>query len=696
MRSQPSFCLLVALSLLLSGCWGESAASRMLKQAKARGDVAKEKEAKAAAMAGGFSPDNAAAGGAALPGSIGPATSVPASAAPASANKHVAPAAVTAPAKVLAINATVEQRRARTMENLAKLGRALNAYADGYAGYPATKVPGAAANPPMSWRVAILPLLGYESLFKQYRPAEPWDSTSNKKVLAQIPVEFQSPERRDTKTNYLVPLGAEAAFGCGRRLNAGMFEDGPDYTLIVVEADDADALEWTRPDDLVVQGAPLKSKFGSLRGDGFFAVLGSGQVCRIKPDSDELALKALFTTSGSDSELIKDAIQEATAVPVPPPEPVATTTAANPPAVAVPGKASAVPSAATTVPQPAKVPFDDDGPAATTAPSASPLARKKLPVPRESELAAARSALKELYAQDYKEATSPQARGDLAKKLVNSSQEVGEDHAAAYELLRIARDLAAQNGELKEALRTVEQLERRFEIDAPAMRLETLKLFQKSPEALAKSSDLASHAEKLVQEAIGSDEYEVAEEALKIEKGAAKRAADQERLSRAARTESWIAAASKAHDDFAKATVRLEASPGDAQANQIVGSYECLVKGRWEQGLPQLAKATDLKLRFLAKLDLSSSKTPQEMFDLANQYWDLAEQKPDLEQQGLKLRSAYWYSQATRELADGLDKIKARKRLAEITKTYGKEETAKATGSREIAAMAIPGGAAEE
>ena len=83
---------------------------------------------------------------------------------------------------------------------MAKLGRALNAYADGYAGYPATKTVNAAAYPPMSWRVAILPLLGYEKLFKQYRPAEPWDSTANKQVLAQIPPEYQfsrSPRHED-------------------------------------------------------------------------------------------------------------------------------------------------------------------------------------------------------------------------------------------------------------------------------------------------------------------------------------------------------------------------------------------------------------------------------------------------------------------------------------------------------------------
>ena len=81
-------------------------------------------------------------------------------------------------------------------------------------------------------------------------------------------------------------------------------------------------------------------------------------------------------------------------------------------------------------------------------------------------------------------------------------------------------------------------------------------------------------------------------------------------------------------------------------------------------------KRQDLKIRFLAKLDLASSKSPQDIFDLANQYWDLAEQKPALEEQGLKLRAAHWYGQAVKDLPDGLDRIKARKRLADITAAY--------------------------
>ena len=670
------------------GCWGESAESRMRKMAKAQAELNKAKVEKAAADAGGAS----------LPKSTTAETPAAAGLTPASTNLHVTPAAVTAPAAALGANASVDQRRARTMENMAKLGRALNAYADSYAGYPVTKVPGAAANPPMSWRVAILPLLGYEKLFKQYRPSEPWDSTANKQVLDQIPPEYQSPERQDAKTNYLVPLGAEAAFGSGRRLNAGMFEDGPDYTLILVEVDDAHAVEWTRPDDLVVQVAPgetVRSKFGSLRGDGFFAVLASGRVCRIKPDADELALKALFSTNRDDTLLIKDAIQDATAVPVPPPVAASPPLVAGTPSASVPaaGGKSAV---ASTGPLPGgAVPFTSDGDSTSPLKPLTPLVKKRVPVPSDAELSTAREALKELYAEDYKQAKTAEDRRQLAQKLAASSREVGEDHAAAYELLRISRDLSAQNGDLPEAMKSVAQMEQYFDINVPKMRLETVKLFQKSPEAQVKNQELTAEAKKLVHLAIQDDLYEVALEALAIAKGGAKRGGDSAVLATVGKTQSWLEAAKKAYDDVPKAEARLVANSSDAQANQIVGSYACLVKGRWESGLPQLAKATDLKLRFLAKLDLTSSKSPQEVVDLANQYWDLAVQKPELEERGLKLRAAYWYAQATKELPDGLDKIKARKRLAEIIEAYGKEETEKATARNDIATAARVGGSDE-
>ena len=318
------------------------------------------------------------------------------------------------------------------------------------------------------------------------------------------------------------------------------------------------------------------------------------------------------------------------------------------------------------------------------------LVKKKLPVPSESELVSARATLKKLYAEEYKKAKTAEERRQLAGKLAGTSSEAGEDLAVVHELLRMTRDLYAQEGHLTEALNAISQLESRFEIDGPEMRLETLTLFLKSPDAQSKHAEVLTEAKKLLAEAIEADKYDVALDALKIGKGAAKRVNDSKFLSKAGKKQTWLESAKRAYSDFSKAKARLVAAPSDPQTNQIIGTYTCLVKSRWELGLPQLAKASDLKIRFLAKLDLSPSKSPQETLDLANQYWDLAEQKSglELEEQGLKLRAAYWYAHAAKDLPDGLDKIKARKRLAEIVEAYGKEETEKATGRSDIGAIA--------
>jgi hypothetical protein len=234
-------------------------------------------------------------------------------------------------------------------------------------------------------------------------------------------------------------------------------------------------------------------------------------------------------------------------------------------------------------------------------------------------------------------------------------------------------------------------MDEKFQIDAISLRLATLRLFQKSPAAQMRAREIASQAARLVFDAVAADRYDLGDEALKLTLASARRSGDQDLLARAMAGQKWMDAAQKAFEDVPKATTRLEANSNDPQANQTVGVYTCLVKGRWKIGLPMLAKATDLKLRFLAKMDLVTSKTPPEMFDLANQYWDLAAEKPDLEKRGLLLRSAYWYSFAVRQLDGGLGKIKAQKRLSEIITACGKEVVEQATATNDIDKIASPG-----
>ena len=65
--------------------------------------------------------------------------------------------------------------------------------------------------------------------------------------------------------------------------------------------------------------------------------------------------------------------------------------------------------------------------------------------------------------------------------------------------------------------------------------------------------------------------------------------------------------------------------PTHPEANQIVGSYYCLVKQRWEDGLPLLARAADPRLAELAALELKPPDAPSEQLALADRWWMYAE-----------------------------------------------------------------------
>ena len=103
--------------------------------------------------------------------------------------------------------------------------------------------------------------------------------------------------------------------------------------------------------------------------------------------------------------------------------------------------------------------------------------------------------------------------------------------------------------------------------------------------------------------------------------------------------------------------------PAHPEANEIVGSYYCLVKQRWEDGLPLLARAADPRLAELAELELKRPATPPEQLALADRWWMYAESEAK-HKLALRARAAYWYRQALSGLPPGLERIKAETRLA--------------------------------
>ena len=57
----------------------------------------------------------------------------------------------------------------------------------------------------LSWRVAILPYLNEEALYREFRLDEPWDSEHNKKLIARMPPTLASPHLGSDRIARLLP-----------------------------------------------------------------------------------------------------------------------------------------------------------------------------------------------------------------------------------------------------------------------------------------------------------------------------------------------------------------------------------------------------------------------------------------------------------------------------------------------------------
>ncbi|HEV3144296.1 MAG TPA: DUF1559 domain-containing protein [Gemmataceae bacterium] len=111
--------------------------------------------------------------------------------------------------------------------------------------------------PLFSWRVAILPYVENDNLYRQFKLDEPWDSAHNKPLLDQMPRIYahQGATFGTSNTHYRVFVGGGAMFEYGKktRFNAHKpdeigISDGTSNTIEIVEA--AQAVPWTKPDEL--------------------------------------------------------------------------------------------------------------------------------------------------------------------------------------------------------------------------------------------------------------------------------------------------------------------------------------------------------------------------------------------------------------------------------------------------------------
>ena len=218
--------------------------------------------------------------------------------------------------------------RKTAVANYQKILKGLHDFNDAMQYLPA----GIAANKTvgLSWRVQVLPYLGEEKLYKEFKLTEPWDSEHNKRLIERMPAAFASPGKsapkghtfvRTTqgmggiirtmsgpKGEAVVPLGGVQPGQPVRGRPLIGIVDGTSNTILFVEA--SDAVPWTKPEELPFAGAgqpvigaggiagpPKNAQVPSIGGvfaDGFHAAMADGRVTFFKADYPTVELAKLL------------------------------------------------------------------------------------------------------------------------------------------------------------------------------------------------------------------------------------------------------------------------------------------------------------------------------------------------------------------------------------------------------------------
>jgi hypothetical protein len=158
------------------------------------------------------------------------------------------------------------------------------------------KLPSASVGGGLSWRVALLPYIGHDDLYKQFHLNEPWDSPHNVKLLEKMPREYRHPLASATDppntTRFQIFVGPGTPFDMNRAPNIPRdFPQGTRNVLLIVEA--GRAVPWTKPEDVPYrpdQPLPALGVFPRL----FLAARGDASVESFPRDMNERELRALI------------------------------------------------------------------------------------------------------------------------------------------------------------------------------------------------------------------------------------------------------------------------------------------------------------------------------------------------------------------------------------------------------------------
>ena len=210
----------------------------------------------------------------------------------------------------------------KDIDNMKQLVLGLHNYHDVYKSLPSASTADKDGKPLHSWRVALLPYLGYAELYEKIRHNEPWDSEYNRQFYNQMPDVYRSSYVSDEHaeefanegfTRYAVVTGKEAIFA-GPNHWAGFqrITDGTSNTVAFVLRNRA--VCWMDPNSDVPFDLATLGFFVHPDGIGALTVpsnlsdlpvtpmaFADGRVDLVRTDLPQDYLRAILTCNGGEA-----------------------------------------------------------------------------------------------------------------------------------------------------------------------------------------------------------------------------------------------------------------------------------------------------------------------------------------------------------------------------------------------------------
>jgi hypothetical protein len=198
-------------------------------------------------------------------------------------------------------------RRPTCSSRLTAIGTALRNYQGDYGAFPPAYVDSVDGERRTSWRVLILPYLGYDDLYRSYTQSESWDSPKNRHVISRMPAEFACPADARSNgnglTNYVLITGKGTVY---ENPTLPELPVGVGMSEAIVATETVQGIPWTKPLDMTVEtlephlGVPTSENISSYHGYGAEVLWCDGTTRFLPSDISESEVRVLL--SGDHTE----------------------------------------------------------------------------------------------------------------------------------------------------------------------------------------------------------------------------------------------------------------------------------------------------------------------------------------------------------------------------------------------------------